>query len=115
MRHSTHFVSHISSQRAHHNYLEFLTFSVLVVLISGLRYPRVAVIGGIVYIIARYIYALGYRMKGPNGRAVGAIVSDLALLALLFASFSAVYHIGGGIHGIKTFFNSFLVPPKFEL
>jgi hypothetical protein len=43
------------------------------------------------YSCGRALFTLGYIQGGPNGRIVGAIIMDLAILALLWQAFAAVY------------------------
>lgn len=51
-------------QRAHYNYLEGITLIVAVTLVAGIWYPRFAVVAGLIYVIGREIYAIGYRTGG---------------------------------------------------
>ena len=44
--------------------------------------------------ISRAIYAIGYGAGGPNGRLVGALLNDLAMLALFVLSvISSIFFI----------------------
>ena len=37
-------------------------------------------------IVARLIYSIGYSSSGPNGRIVGALLNDIAVLGLFIMS-----------------------------
>ena len=37
-------------------------------------------------IVARLIYGIGYSSSGPNGRIVGALLNDIAILGLFIMS-----------------------------
>jgi hypothetical protein len=51
-------------QRAHYNYIEGIAVIVILTLMAGIWYPRLAVITGIAYIIGRQLYAIGYQTGG---------------------------------------------------
>jgi glutathione S-transferase len=58
------------AQRAHHNVLENYPAALTGMLISGLEYPKFAAAAGVMWIIGRVIYALGYSStneKNVNG------------------------------------------------
>lgn len=86
--------------RAHYNYLEGLTPIVLFHLISGLYYTKLTLLMGVLYIIGRQMYAIGYRAKGPSGRGYGVLLVDIALLITLITSIMTVVHYGGGLNGL---------------
>ena len=74
-----------------------------VLLLSGLTFPKFSAACGVVYIIGRELYASGYTskvgdeaarayasiptllsfMQGANGRLVGTVLFDIALVLLL--------------------------------
>eukprot|EP01090_Pellita_catalonica_P021489 TRINITY_DN8061_c0_g1_i2.p1 TRINITY_DN8061_c0_g1~~TRINITY_DN8061_c0_g1_i2.p1 ORF type:complete len:176 (-),score=17.94 TRINITY_DN8061_c0_g1_i2:73-600(-) len=89
-----------SYQRSHYNYLEVLTPIVAFELIGGLFYPCVAAVLGIVWIVARSLYAWGYRSKGPKGRGIGAILGDVSLLGLFLISVYGSFQFAGGFPAI---------------
>jgi len=91
--------------RIHYNYLEGLGFTLTVLLVSGLHYPRVALIGGLGVILSRFLYSAKYKQQGARGRMVGALFNYICLIVLLVTSFMTCYHIGGGVQGLnKTLF-----------
>lgn len=57
-----------------------------VLLISGAFYPLFSAALGAVYVLGRRLYSSGYRAKGAEGRGVGAIVLDIALVGLWIGS-----------------------------
>jgi glutathione S-transferase len=87
-------------QRAHYNYIEGITLIATVTLVSGLWYPRFAVIAGIIYMIGRELYAFGYRTGGAKARTIGIIPLDLSLFALIGAAFYGAFNAGGGVEGL---------------
>ena len=69
-------------QRAQNNFLETLTPVVVLALMTAITEPLMACISMAVLIFGRLFYSLGYCHFGPKGRLVGAIITDLALLAV---------------------------------
>ena len=83
-----------NAQRAHMNFVEMMASTLAFVLIAGIYFPIPSASLCLVMIIARIIYSCGYAAKGPKGRSIGALINDLAFLALFVLSFiSAVYFI----------------------
>lgn len=66
-------------------------------LLSGLFYPQFSAAAGAMYSIGRLIYAFGYRAFGPKGRLVGALLFDVALLALFVTTMHAGLVLSGTI------------------
>ncbi|KAI8872162.1 hypothetical protein GQ42DRAFT_114320, partial [Ramicandelaber brevisporus] len=66
-------------QRAHQNYLEALPVIQSITLAAALYQPRYSAIAGGVYILARQLYANGYRKHGPKGREFGALLGAACL------------------------------------
>jgi uncharacterized membrane protein YecN with MAPEG domain len=85
-----------SSQRAHLNFVEWAPSTFALLLIGGVYFAIPAASLGLVIIIARLIYSFGYQIGGPAGRLIGALLNDLAILALFVLSIiSCVYFIQG--------------------
>lgn len=57
--------------------------------IAGIYFPITAAVLGLVMIIARLVYSIGYVNGGPKGRLVGALSGDLMLAGLLALSFAS--------------------------
>eukprot|EP01134_Creolimax_fragrantissima_P001498 CFRG1498T1 len=91
-------------QRGHYNYLESLTGVSVFTLISGLFYPALTVGTGIAFIVGRALYSQGYAKKGPQGRLVGVLISDLCLLVLFGAAAYGSFQFGEGISGFRSLF-----------
>jgi glutathione S-transferase len=74
-----------TAQRGHQNFLESAWGVMSLLLVGGLFNPRVyAALGG-VYLVARFLYAVGYAgNRGPKGREAGAIGGALAMLGMMF-------------------------------
>jgi len=88
-------------QRAHVNYLENLPCILFCMLSSGLYSPRIAVIGGLVYMVARQIYAMGSRSKGgANKRLPGSSLAGISLFALIGTTLYGMFTTGGGVAGL---------------
>lgn len=56
------------AQRAHANYVENQTQTVLPLLIAGLRFPITAAVMGAVWTLSRYMYLNGYSKGGDGGK-----------------------------------------------
>lgn len=74
------------AQRAHQNYVEQAASVVILVLAAGLYLPKFAAACGAAYMLGRALYSAGYASGGPAGRLVGAIILDIALVALFVAA-----------------------------
>jgi len=90
-----------NAQRAHYNYLEGIIPCMMSLLVGGLYFPKYASILGGAYIFGRALYTGGYKMKGPKGRVVGAIICDLALVGLFGMAMYGTWGLAGGLEGIK--------------
>ena len=82
-----------TAQRIHLNYLEHLPIVVIFTLVGGLHCATGAAISGVLWTIARFLYAEGYTKKGPKGRVVGAVIFDFCLIAQLYFSIRAILEI----------------------
>ena len=72
-----------SYQRCHMNYVEGLPLVLMLELVGGLFYPRLSAALGAVYLFGRTLYTRGYQKHGPEGRKIGALILDTALLGML--------------------------------
>ena len=72
-----------NAQRVHQNYVEGAPTAITFALVSGLRFPLPTAGAVAVYMLGRELYAQRYAAYGPGKRTLGAIVFDLALVALL--------------------------------
>lgn len=70
-----------NAQRVHYNFLEFAVPHIVTHFVAGIYFPVVASALGVVLIIARFLYSVGYVTGGPKGRVIGAITGDLVFLA----------------------------------
>ncbi|CDW87877.1 mapeg family protein [Stylonychia lemnae] len=61
------------AQRMHLNYLEGITFVILVSIIGGISYPMEVFYAQIAYIIGRQLFAVAYYNMGPIFRVPGVI------------------------------------------
>ena len=78
-----------NAQRAHYNYLEMAPTTLVWLFCAGVYFPIPAAIIGLLVIILRIIYSVGYVKGGPQGRLIGALGNDLALLGLLGLSLAS--------------------------
>ena len=101
-------VSLANAQRAHMNYVEGVASIVTLVLLAGLFCARFSVFFAWMYIFGRVCYTSGYKSWGPKGRLLGAIVLDLALVALLAFVLYQAFLFGGGLSGLQTFLSNML-------
>lgn len=58
-------------------------------ILGGLVFPKAASILGIVYMAGRTLHTIGYLLRGPTGRIIGSMVSDLAMLGLCGTAIAA--------------------------
>ena len=79
-----------SKQRAYKNCLESLAPVLCFLLIGGLEVPWVTISAGLVYLIGRLIYFIGY-IRNPKQRAPGFIIAFLGMLLMIVMS---IYSIG---------------------
>jgi len=85
-----------SAQRAHYNFLEWIASTMVFLLIAGIYFPIPSAALGLAVFIGRLIYAIGYTVGGPQGRLIGVIINDLAIIGSFVLSFiSSVYWIVG--------------------
>ena len=78
-------------QRAHMNFLETMIPVAVMVGITAINQPLWACISVWLLVVGRLFYAIGYCKKGPKGRIFGAIVVDIAFLAVLIGSFYSIF------------------------
>jgi len=88
-----------SAQRAHYNYLENLTSTLVTVAIAGLIYTKITLIAGIVFMIGRALYGYGYTQQGPRGRRMGSRVAGAAQVIILILAIISCYELTGGYAG----------------
>lgn len=79
--------------RSHYNYLEQFGSAQVLLLTSGLFYPRFAAAMGGLYIVGRQVYASGYQSKGPGGRLMGTPIFLPALLGMAVTAFYGIVKI----------------------
>ena len=78
-----------NTQRAHYNFLEQVGSILALLLIAGIGFPTVAGILGWTYFVGRVLFTIGYISKGPQGRLIGVVLVDLALLGLAGTSIAS--------------------------
>ena len=78
-------------QRAHYNFLETIIPVAIMTSITAINQPLWAAICGFILAFARILYAQGYKRFGPKGRVAGAVITDLALLAVLVGAFITIF------------------------
>lgn len=69
-------------QRAHQNTLEVYPLFLVLLVFSGLLYPRLSAASGVIWIAGRVAYALGYSTGDPGKRQYG-VFGYIGLLTLL--------------------------------
>nr|QGA31155.1 microsomal glutathione transferase 2 [Pardosa pseudoannulata] len=72
-------------QRAHGNFLENYPQFLFLLAVGGLSYPKLSAGAGIVYLLGRIVYALGYSSGDPQKRLRGMFM-HLGSLTLLYTS-----------------------------
>ena len=81
-------------QRAYKNMLEFLTPVVVFVLVGGLELPWVSIGFGLLFMVGRLLYAIGYAWGGrPKLRMPGMIMSNIGVVMLFIMSLHSIARI----------------------
>lgn len=71
-------------QRGHQNCLESIAVFFALLLLSGIVYPVASAVLGVVYLVGRLVYFLGYSTGNPKGRMRGMFfMIPLVLLFIL--------------------------------
>lgn len=79
--------------RAHYNTLEWLPLFLVPLWLFAIYWSDlIAAAVGVVWIVGRIIYALGY-MADPKKREVGFLIQALAVAVLLFGSLGRVVYV----------------------
>ncbi|XP_022237308.1 microsomal glutathione S-transferase 3-like [Limulus polyphemus] len=81
-------------QRAHQNFLENYTQFQVLLLLGGIHYPRLGAAAGLVWLLGRIVYTIGYSTGDPQKRMRGGF----QYVGLLFLLYSSV-HFGVGLLG----------------
>ena len=76
-------------QRIHKNMIEQLTIISFLLLAAGVVHPVVTIILGGIYILARVLYLIGYKIS-PKGRLLGAPLVLLSLFGSFILAFVAL-------------------------
>lgn len=91
-------VAFANAQRIHYNYVEGAASAILFSIVSGVYFPRYSAAASVAYMVGREAFAAGYASKtGPNNRIVGALILDLALVAMIGLS------VAGAVRHAKLF------------
>ncbi|KAG8190205.1 hypothetical protein JTE90_011927 [Oedothorax gibbosus] len=72
-------------QRAHGNFLENYPQFLFLLLVGGLSHPRLSATGGLVYLVGRIAYTLGYSTGDPQKRMRGMFM-HLGVLTLVYTT-----------------------------
>lgn len=65
------------------NFVEFAPSTFVMLLIAGIYFPVPTAIMGLIHIIGRLVYSIGYTNNGPKGRLIGVLLNDLTILGFL--------------------------------
>ncbi|ORX45070.1 membrane-associated proteins in eicosanoid and glutathione metabolism [Hesseltinella vesiculosa] len=76
------------TQRAHQNTLEFYPVFTTLLLIGGLKHPELSAKAGAVFVLGRFLHAIGYRTGSVNRRVPGSVLTFGALGTLFYTSIS---------------------------
>jgi len=68
--------------RIHGNFLEQLPLIIVCIVIGGFTFPLIIAGVGILNVLARIIYGIGYFIR-PQKRLAGALIGDVIILALV--------------------------------
>ena len=79
-----------NGQRTQINFLEQITFEIISSFIASLVYPQYALYSLIGWFFGRAAFTIGYTVKGPQGRLIGALTMDVCMLANIILMVMAV-------------------------
>mmetsp|Transcript_6084 Transcript_6084/g.6692 ORF Transcript_6084/g.6692 Transcript_6084/m.6692 type:complete len:178 (+) Transcript_6084:20-553(+) len=84
-----------NAQRAHYNFVEQITPTVVMLLIGGIIYPIPAAAFGWTYFVARIFYCFYASEKGASHplRRVGALLGDIPILGAFILSVMSCAHL----------------------
>mmetsp|Transcript_29264 Transcript_29264/g.39558 ORF Transcript_29264/g.39558 Transcript_29264/m.39558 type:complete len:106 (-) Transcript_29264:78-395(-) len=68
-----------NTYRVQNNFLESITYAILMSIACGIKYPYYTAIAQGCYIVGRFLFTLGYTIAGPNARIPGALLVDVAI------------------------------------
>jgi glutathione S-transferase len=80
-------------QRGHQQFLETIGDAYILLVLCGLFYPRYAALWAIPFIVGRFVYAFGYRL-----RAIYRLAGEALYLPAVFAWIYGLYTAGTAIH-----------------
>ena len=63
--------------------MEQITYTLVSSAIASIVYPEWALYNLLGWFVGRFAFTLGYTLKGPQGRLVGALIMDLTMLISL--------------------------------
>jgi len=86
-----------NAQRSHLNFVEGIAPILVSMLVSGLFYTRLTVVLGIIYMIGRFLYSLGFVLKGAKARGPGFGLLIISQTILNVAALYGSYNAGGGL------------------
>ncbi|XP_076444441.1 glutathione S-transferase 3, mitochondrial-like [Babylonia areolata] len=76
-------------QRAHQNTLENIPLFLVLLLLGGIKFPRLSALFGVIYLASRVVYAYGYYTGDPSKRNRGVFgylgYFGLVIINILFA------------------------------
>lgn len=75
----------------HQNYVEALPLTLALIAVNGQERPAFTAGCTAVFMIGRALYAAGYTAEGPKGRRTGALVGEVAQMALLCGALVSAY------------------------
>ncbi|XP_052087291.1 microsomal glutathione S-transferase 3-like isoform X2 [Mytilus californianus] len=81
-------------QRAHQNTLENYPQFLILLIFGGLTFPKLSAAAGMVWIVGRVFYALGYYSGDPKKRMRGAFAYIGLLALLVFSIITALKMLG---------------------
>ncbi|KAJ7539668.1 hypothetical protein O6H91_11G104600 [Diphasiastrum complanatum] len=80
-------------QRGHQNCLEFIPVFFVLLLLGGLQHPKIASGLGVLYLVGRYYYFIGYSTGDPQNRFAWGKYYFGGLLGLLLCTISFGVHL----------------------
>jgi len=85
-----------SRQRAHYNSIENIVAVLPFIFIGGINLPIASASFGLIYLVGRIIYSIGYIKSGPKGRTFGGVIKDVGLVGTFIVSIISIMKMYNG-------------------
>jgi len=80
-------------QRAHQNTLESWSMVMVTMFATALVYPTASAISGLLWVLGRFVYGIGYALGNPNFRMPGGLLSHCGDFPLIIMAMRIAYNV----------------------